>query len=339
MRGIQPWDKETSIVANTPIKYRFNPENESFEHWQKRSSRKLKQLIGFDKLEKCDLDFEEEYIKEYDDRFEIRFSFQSEINYYVPCIMSIPKKSQFKKPPVMICLQGHGTGMHVSLGIKKYDSDRSKEDNGDRDFAVQCIEKGYCAVALEQRNFGERGGDPRPNCHEPSMTALLTGRTTIACRVWDVMKLIDTLSKYYSKKVDCKSIYCMGNSGGGTTTIYVTALEKRIKGAIPSCSFCTFLNSISEKHHCTCNYIPNIRNYFDMAEIAGLIAPRPLVIVNGREDGIFPVDPATYEFNRLKNEYYAYSSKPENVKHVIGDEGHRFYKNPSWDVFEDLIKE
>jgi len=338
MRGLQPWEKEISIVAKAPIKYEFNPEAESFKHWQSRAKRKLKQLIGFDKFEKCESDFLEEYVKEHDAYYEIRFTFQSEENYYVPCIMCLPKKSDYRKPPVMICLQGHGTGMHISLGISKYEIDEPKIENGDRDFAVQCIENGYCAIALEQRNFGERGGNPRPNCHEPSMTALLTGRTAIGCRVWDIMRLIDTLEEQYFDKIDCRKIYCMGNSGGGTATIYAAALEKRIKGAIPSCAFCTYLNSISEKHHCTCNYIPGIRNYFDMAEIAALIAPRPLVIVNGQTDGIFPVGPATSEFNRLKDNYYKFSDKPDNVRHVIGDEGHRFYKNPSWDIFEELIK-
>ena len=42
-----------------------------------------------------------------------------------------------------------------------------------------------------------------------------------------------------------------------------------------------------------CNYVPGILTQFDMGDIAGLIAPRPLVIVNGaKDDGIFPLNSA-----------------------------------------------
>lgn len=328
---------EINYLENIKPSMVYSPEEESLGEWQKKAAEKLTRLLGLP-YKKCDPLFTAESEEEHEDFREIRFVFQSEEGEFVPCHLWIPKKCESEKPPVMICLQGHSTGMHISMGRAKFEGDEESANSGDRNFAVQCIERGLAAVTLEQRCFGERGGNPRPDCYTASMTALLAGRTMIGGRVWDIMRLIDIMEEYFSDKVDTSSVYCMGNSGGGTATFYATALEKRIKAAIPSCAFATFHGSIGSMFHCACNFVPGISKYFDMAEIAGLIAPRPVVIVSGKEDGIFPLSTAEHEFNRLKELYYNNSENPSNCIHVKGDGGHRFYASPSWEIFFGMVK-
>ena len=36
--------------------------------------------------------------------------------------------------------------------------------------------------------------------------------------------------------------------------------------------------------NCSCNFVPSLFLHFDVADIAGLVAPRPLVIQSARED-------------------------------------------------------
>ncbi len=328
---------ETGYLEALKPEMAFEPEKEELREWQQRAGEKLTELLGLP-YKKCDSLFSAEYEEDHGDFKEIRFVFQSEEGEFVPCHLWIPKKSEYKKPPVMICLQGHSTGMHISMGRVKFEGDEESANSGDRNFAVQCIKRGIAAVTLEQRCFGERGGTPNPDCYIASMTAILTGRTVIGGRVWDVMRLIDVMEEQFSDTIDTSSVYCMGNSGGGTATFYAAALEKRIKAAIPSCAFATFYGSIGSMHHCACNFVPGISKYFDMAEIAGLIAPRPLVIVSGKEDKIFPLTTAEHEFTRLKELYYNNSENPSNCVHVKGDGGHRFYASPSWDIFIKLTK-
>lgn len=315
----------------------FCPEEESLLQWQQKAQEKLTELLGLP-YKKCEPLFDKEYEKELPDCREIRFTFQSEEGEFVNAVLRLPKNPVSEKPPVMICLQGHSTGMHLSFGIKKYENDKVDAESGDRDFALQCIKQGFAALAIDQRCFGERGGTPNPDCYVSSMTAILSGRTTIGGRVWDIMRLIDVLEDKFSDVLDTDKIYCMGNSGGGTATFYACALEKRIKGAIPSCAFATFHGSIGSMYHCACNFVPGISKYFDMAEIAALIAPRPLVIVSGIEDKIFPLHTAEHEFARLKDIYYKNSENPENCVHIKGDGGHRFYAAPAWKAFRELIK-
>lgn len=327
---------ELSYLKKVKPAYAFDPQKESFDQWKNKSRAKLCELLGMDKYIKCNDNFVIESDEELSDHRKIRFTFTSEENSTVPCYFIIPKNKSCEKPPLMICLQGHGTGMHISLGIAKYEIDEPKIKNGDRDFAVQCIKKGICALVMDQRCMGERGGNPKPDCHGAALAALLTGRTLIGSRVFDIMRAIDVVEKEFSEFFDTDKIYCMGNSGGGTATFYVSALEDRIKAAIPSCAFCTFYNSIGEKHHCACNYIPHMAEYFDMAELAGMSAPKPLVIVSGVTDGIFPIDGAKAEFERAKLIYSA-SENPQNIVHAIGFEGHRFYAAEGWENFEKLI--
>ena len=59
----------------------------------------------------------------------------------------------------------------------------------------------------------------------------------------------------------------MGNSGGGTATVYTAAIDERISIAVPSCAVCTYKHSIAAMRHCVCNFVPNIADYFDMGGI------------------------------------------------------------------------
>ena len=88
-------------------------------------------------------------------------------------------------------------------------------------------------------------------------------------------------------------------------------------------------------HHCTCNYVPGVMRWFDMGDIAGLIAPRPLVIVNGREDDIFPVDSARKQY-AITNSIYEAAGAGDKCIHVIGPQGHRFYAALGWPAFNGL---
>ena len=104
------------------------------------------------------------------------------------------------------------------------------------------------------------------------MATLLLGRTAIGERVWDISCLIDVITKHCSEYVDTDKIVCLGNSGSGTATFYASCLDERIFLSVPSCSVCTFDDSIMAMWHCPCNFIPGIRKYFDMGDLGCLIA-------------------------------------------------------------------
>ena len=317
---------------------------EDFYAWQSRARGKLAELLGMDKFEKCDECFELEYKKETEEYTEYRFTVQSEEGYFFPSVLRVPKcsseRSENGKLPLMICLQGHSTGMHISLGNPKYERDKESIAGGDRDFAVRAVKEGYAALVMEQRSFGECGSkaeDGVPDCEFSSMIAIMNGRTAIGERVWDVGRAIDAVEDHFSDVVDVDRINLMGNSGGGTTTYYAAALEERIKCAMPSCAVCTWAESITALLHCLCNYVPHIAEYFDMSDIGGLIAPRGVVVVNGALDGIFR-KPGVDECCDMISRLYTAAGVPDRCDHVEGPGGHRFYADLAWPVFKKIVE-
>ena len=319
--------------------------NAPFEPWRDAVKEKLTDLLG-DTPQRVPLNLQIEWEKEYDTFIEKRIVFDAEANASVPCHLWIPKNA--KKPcPVIICLQGHSTGMHISMGRTIYPQDVI---GGDRDFAVQIVKEGYAALVLEQRGFGERYSEKslvsedapemraammkmRTGCYYPAMSALLNGRTMIGERVWDVSRAIDAIEQM--PELDADRVACMGNSGGGTATYYAACMEERIKIAIPSCAVCTFIESIGIKRHCVCNYIPGIAKYFDMGELAACIAPRKLLMVSGEQDNGFFIKGARDAYSVIEK-VYDKAGCADHCKLVVGPLGHRFYADPTWKVFAEM---
>ena len=309
---------------------------ENFPAWQADARAKLTHLLGMDRIEKAPDLTEIESAEKIEGATEIRFTFQSEDGYRVPCHLLLP--DGIENPPVMICLQGHSKGMHISLGRPIYPGDEVSISGGDRDFCVRAIREGFAAIAMEQRSFGQCGGtEAGPQCLESAMTSLLMGRTTIGERVWDVMRLIDVLEAHFADKVDVRTICCMGNSGGGTATAYVAALEDRIRLAMPSCAMCTYRDSIASMKHCRCNYVPHIAEFFDMGDLLAMSYPKFYVQVNGIEDSIFPIAGAKEVFEKGKAAY-ASMGGADRCTHIIGNGGHRFYADLSWPAVHKYLE-
>ncbi|MDO4739221.1 MAG: alpha/beta hydrolase family protein [Eubacteriales bacterium] len=272
-----------------------------------------------------------------DRRFdEVRFLVETEPDFFVPCHMLLPKDiAPGEKRPAVVCLQGHSTGMHISLGRPKYPGDKKSISGGDRDFAIQAVARGYIAVAMEQRGFGELKSEvSERGCHHLMAQCLMTGRTLQGERIHDVICLVDALEGF--AQVDMSRLAVMGNSGGGTTAYHAACLEPRFKVVMPSCSFNTYEHSILAMLHCMCNYVPDLALHMEMADLAMCIAPRPLLVVNGALDEIFPIETAKDAFAVVRRIYEA-AGAPDNCRHIIGKEGHRFYAEDAWPVFAQYI--
>lgn len=343
MRNHNPKVHYMRLAESITPKLRYDGK-EDFSIWQKNSRKKLYELLGLEHIKKCDLDFlaEEENIT--DNYKEIRFSFQSEEGYYPLCVIWIPHNLEGKIKP-MICLQGHSTGMHISLGISKYPGDDALIGRDEQYLAKYALDNGYCPVMMEQRFMGECGGtDKGPGCHtdwsaEYKMSVLSylsLGRTAIGERVWDISRLIDVICENFPF-LDMDNVCVMGHSGGGTAAFYSACIDERIKAVMPSCAVCTFRHSIIGLKHCPCNYIQGMAHYFDMGDLAGLIAPRKLVAVSGQLDFGFLIEGAE-ESVEIAKKLYSAAGCPENIAHVVGEHGHKFYADKSYKVFNEMVK-
>ena len=204
---------------------------------------------------------------------------------------------------------------------------------GDRDFAIGCLKRGIAAFCPEQSCFGERLETVQEKkaptfCHDAFVQALMLGKTLMGERVYDVARGIDFL-RSRPETAEMK-IGITGNSGGGTVSVYSAALLPEIDFCMPSCSFGTYAGSKMRVYQCGCGYIPGILEFMEMDDVMALFAPKPVVIVAGKEDPIIPLESVMTGFERLKKVYAARGAEAR-CHLVVGGEGHRFYADAAWE--------
>lgn len=312
-------------------------ENKDFSEQRKNLKESFIKLSGIDLISEnaCPLNIDIESEEKKDGYRITRFTFESEKGAVVPCYLLIPDTGK-KKYPVAIVLQGHSTGFHNSIGVAKYKGD--EEDLPRVAFALQAVENGYAALAVEQRGMGENKPQKEKRlwgkmCSFTAQAAFLIGRTLIGERVWDVSRAIDALANF--SECDTDNIMITGSSGGGTASYYSACYDERIKLCAPSCSFCPYKESILDIYHCACNFIPSAYKYFDMQDLACLIAPRKLLITTGKEDIIFPIEGVERGYETVKK-IYKKAGSPDNCKLAVTPKGHYWCPDIIWESIKKI---
>jgi dienelactone hydrolase len=314
---------------SAPLQMAFRSENRrQAEAWQKRLRVKLTELLGGFPASKTPLNARIVAVKEFPTYRRERFVFTSRPGVMVAGYLLTPKKSSGPHA-AMVCVPGHGRGVDDIVGIDEKGREREDKAGYQHDFAIQAVEHGMAAVAIEPMAFGcrrdsitKKKGAGNSACQPAAGAALLFGETMIGWRVYDVMRTIDWIET--RKDLDSTRVGCMGISGGGTCTLFSTALEPRIKVAMVSGYLNTFRDCVLSLSHCIDNYVPGILQWAEMYDVAGLIAPRPLFAESGSRDPIFPIAASRESFARVKKIYGVFGA--ENVvEHEVFEGEHLFH--------------
>jgi dienelactone hydrolase len=312
-----------------PLRLTFRAQSrKQAEAWQKRLRAKLTELLGGFPAKRVPLKPETLEVREFPAYRREKFVFESRPGLSVLGYLLTPSGGQAPHA-TMVCVPGHGRGVDDIVGIDAKGEDRTDKAGYQHDFALQAVEHGLAAVAIEPMAFGCRR-DPRTKkkglttsaCQPSAGAALLFGETMIGWRVWDVMRTIDWIET--RPELNAKRVGCMGISGGGTCTLFSSALEPRIRVAFVSGYLNTFRDSILSLSHCIDNYVPGILNWAEMYDIGGLIAPKPLFIESGDRDNIFPVEASRASFERVRKVYEVFGAASAVEQEVFSGE-HSFH--------------
>lgn len=300
----------------------------SFEQWKQRARPALASLMGVPLGRACNIQTDVLWEQTLADGQVQKIMLHEPLVGKVLIYWCTPHRPRATPVPAMICLQGHSTGMHMSIG-KEYDEFTDKAVAGDRDLALQCLKRGIAAVCIEQRGFGQRRDDINnsTDCHFMSVRAIMLGRSLLAERVMDAQVVRHWLKD--KPDVDQQRIGVMGQSAGGTAATYVAALTDGLRMAVPASSFGPLREVWFCMKRCMCGCVPGLLQMMDVTDVLALHAPNPVIVISGELDPELPGDVARRGYDDLLKRYTAAGAA--DVCHIgVGPEGHRFYADLAW---------
>lgn len=193
-----------------------------------------------------------------------------------------------------ICPHGHqGAGAASVAGVTGVPAVDDAVRKFNYDYGLRLARMGYVTVCPDARGWGSRrdwkgqGDDEnsylRGTCLNQARMAEPLGLTVAGLNAWDNMRLIDYLETRGDIAMD--DLGCFGFSGGGYMTLYLAALDPRVRKAFVSGYLYGVDDSLLHLNgNCSCNYTPGLWRLLDMGDIASLIAPRPLLVQSCEKD-------------------------------------------------------
>ena len=320
------WEHIASTTEPS-MKFKGNTHSE-WKQWRAEALPILLNLLG-DFPEKTPLLPEIEYSVEENGLIRERVIFNSEEFMSVPC--HILKRKDMKPDgsnPAILCSHGHGRfGKDPVSGFVGSEGAAEDIERMNYNYAEQMAREGFLTISPDLRGFGERrdGEDPFPGrdpCNVNFIKGAMLGIYTLTLNIWDMRRCIDYLET--RPEVAADRIGMMGLSQGGTMTAFTSAVEPRIKAADIICYVNPWLEfGIRRANFCGSQMVPGIYRYFDTDEIAGLTAPRPLLIEMGIYDACFPLQDTVKGFEGVR-EIYRAAGAEENLYSEIFAGGHAF---------------
>ncbi len=184
---------------------------------------------------------------------------------------------------------------------------------------------GFVVLTVDAFGAGERGTeDGKFEYHGGGIGAALfdVGETLLGMQLYDNLRGIDLLCSLDCVNAD--AIGVTGASGGGNQTMWVAAMDARVKAAVPVVSVGTF-ESYVMRSNCMCEVLPDGLTFMEEWAVLGLIAPNALLMLNSLQDGpTFLVSEMIRSFNIAREIYRLYGAS-EKIAYQAIDLPHGYW--------------
>ncbi|RPJ33168.1 MAG: hypothetical protein EHM35_10785, partial [Planctomycetaceae bacterium] len=243
--------------------------------------------------------------------------FESQPKHYVTALLFLPTGGSHRPPfPAVIVPCGHAS---VAKAHDEYQT-----------MGALLALNGMAAFVFDPIDQGERSQMPSALPKVNGTTAhtalgvgsILLGRNTARFEIWDGMRAIDYLQS--RPEVDPDRIGCTGNSGGGTQTSYLMALDDRIRAAVPSCyinGFEALLSTIGPQD-AEQNIFGQLAFGMDHTDYLMMRAPTPILICAATKD-FFDIQ-GTWTCFRYAKRLYTRMGVAERISLLENDAQHNY---------------
>lgn len=353
--GLYPWIEKQQAANRHELSF-LNPRFRSAEAWQ----RQVRPLI-FDRLfyrpapapaEPRVLERAEtpELIRE-------KIEFSTTPDFRVPAYVHIPRQAKLPAPGLVV-LHDHGGFYYfgkekiTELPDEHPELQKFKQRYyGGRSIATELARAGFVTIAIDMFYWGERrlilDEDRRRGINDwsrneaPEMIRALNARASqyeqIVARtlfsagltwsgiwIWDDLRTLDYLAS--RPEVDAKRLGCVGLSVGGLRSGHMAALDPRIRAAVVV-GWMTAFGPCLRKHIWNTigltKIVPGLYRQMDYPDFVALTAPRPLMVIHGSRDALFPPEGVRQAADKL-TACYRKAGAAERFRFLEYDGPHEF---------------
>ena len=333
----------------------LRPEFSDLRGWQTTARAKILELLLYDPPR---VDPRPEVVRRTDkgEYFEEYLTFQTTPDLRVPAFVLIPKNAKLPAPGI-VALHSHD-GVYLWGKEKLVENDPEhpylttfkRRAYGGKSIAAELARQGYVVIVIDAFYWSERrmilDDDPpayrdRPlSITEQEINAFnqrssrdesLVARTLFTAGIsWSGVVLRDDMRTvdYFASRpeVDAARLGCVGLSLGGYRSFLLATLDERIKAAVDVGWMTSYasqikahvLNTIGLSFH-----INGLYRYLDLPDLAALIAPRAVMVINGSQDRLFALDGVKAAFDKIAR-CYEKAEAPDRQRCLMYDAPHQF---------------
>jgi len=365
--NLYPFVQKQADRSTFELSY-LHPQFRNLESWQQSARAKVFEHLFYTPspappmADVASRDDRGDYIQE-------ELTFQTTPDARVPAYLLIPKSVRRPAPAVLV-LHDHG-GFYV-WGKDKV-TRRDDEHPLLRDFkqqlyegrsiATELVRRGYVVLTIDMFYWGERRmlldedppayRDPRKMTSDDiaafdrrsQQSEQLVARSLFAAGItwpgvmlWDDLRSVDYLAS--RPEVDPERLACVGLSVGGYRSFVLAALDPRIRAAVAVGWMSSFgshirrhvVNSIGLTFH-----IIGLYRYLDFPDLAALIAPRSVLVINGSKDELFPPEGVKAAFEKIQ-QCFRKADVPDRQQYRLYEAPHEFNLRMQEEAWEWLAR-
>jgi dienelactone hydrolase len=252
-----------------------------------------------------------------------RFEFHNGVDMVVPGLLLIPKNRPGPAPAV-VGLHGHGSSKE-SVCTDPKSSQLIGPALAKRGYVVAAID-GYFAPGRVGKGPGgklDKGAFPQ----EMSLFKLnlWLGRSLWGMMLRDEQCLLDYLET--RPEVDKGRLAVTGMSMGCTRAWWLAALDDRVQAVVGVACFTRYTELLAHgnlRKHGIYYFVPGVLKHFDTEAIYALVAPRPMLMLSGDQDGGAPTDGILVLEKKLAAVYGLYGRAAHFRSVLYRDTGHEY---------------